>query len=115
VLTHDGEPLNIGRSSRAIPTGIKRVMAIRDKVCSFSCCDFQQNLGAHHIRHWANGGETSLTNLTSLCFHHHALVHDGQFSVERLDDETLLFKRPDGAAIAHQDPARGKQIPATSQ
>jgi hypothetical protein len=31
ALTRDGEPLNIGRSSRAISTDIKRAMAIRDK------------------------------------------------------------------------------------
>ncbi|MFT5045121.1 MAG: hypothetical protein ACI8UP_002092 [Porticoccaceae bacterium] len=86
-------------------------MAIRDKVCSFQGCDCDTNLDALHTQHWANGGETSLTNLTSLCFHHHALVHEGQFSVDRLDDGTLLFKRPDGSAIAHQDPAKSKQIP----
>lgn len=114
ALTRDGEPLNIGRSSRAISTGIKRAMAIRDKACSFPGCDCATHLDAHHIQHWANGGETSLSNLTSVCHHHHTLLHEGQFSVERLRDGALLFKKPDGAAIVHKDNANGKQIPTTS-
>lgn len=113
ALTHDGEPLNIGRSSRAIPTGIRRALAIRDTICSFPGCDCHKNLDAHHIQHWANGGETSLSNLTHVCHHHHSLLHEGQYSVERLSDRTLLFKRPDGSAIVHRAATKGKQIPAT--
>ncbi len=101
ILTKDGEPLNIGRSSRAIPTGIRRAMTIRDGSCSFPGCDCHTHLQAHHIRHWANDGETSLQNLTSVCHYHHTLLHEGQYSVERLLDGTLLFRRPDGTAI-HQ-------------
>jgi len=63
ALTSEGEPLNIGRSSRAIPTGIRRALAIRDGVCQFPGCDCQKGLDAHHIVHWANGGDTSLENL----------------------------------------------------
>jgi hypothetical protein len=114
ALTRDGEPLNIGRSSRAISTGIKRAMAIRDKACSFPGCDCHKNLDAHHIQHWANGGETSLENLISVCHHHHALLHEGQYSVVRLRDGALLFKRPDGTEIVQQATTKGTQIPATS-
>jgi hypothetical protein len=32
---------------------------------------------AHHIEHWADGGATSLDNLTLLCSHHHRLLHEG--------------------------------------
>lgn len=99
ALTKDGEPLNIGRSSRAIPTGIKRAMTIRDGSCCFPGCDCHIHLDAHHIQHWANGGETSLENLTSVCHYHHTLLHEGQYSVERLLDGKLLFKRPDGSII----------------
>ncbi|MGH8914538.1 MAG: HNH endonuclease, partial [Acidimicrobiia bacterium] len=30
-----------------------------------------------HLRHWAQGGETSLANLASLCRAHHRAVHEG--------------------------------------
>lgn len=113
ALTHDGEPLNIDRSSRAIPTSIKRALAIRDTVCSFPGYDCHKNLDAHHIQHWAGGGQTSLNNLTNVCHYHHSLLHEGQYSVERLSDGTLLFKTPDGSAIVHRDTTKGTQIPAT--
>ncbi len=99
AVTNGSEPLNIGRSSRAIPTGIRRALAIRDGVCTFPGCDCHKHLDAHHIVHWANGGETSLDNLTQLCHHHHTLMHEGQFTVERLSDGQLLFRRPDGSRI----------------
>ena len=99
ALTKQGEPLSIGRSSRAIPTGIRRALTIRDGVCQFPGCDCQQHLDAHHIVHWANGGETSLNNLVELCHHHHRLMHEGQYAVSRLADGALMFKRPDGTII----------------
>ena len=99
ALTKQGEPLNIGRSSRAIPTGIRRALTIRDGRCQFPGCDCERHLDAHHIIHWANGGETSLDNLIELCGHHHRLMHEGQYSVSRQADSTLVFTRPDGSRI----------------
>jgi len=55
---------------------------------------------AHHIRHGTNGGETSLENTTLLCTHHHTLLHEGGFTIER--DERgggIYFRRPDGRVI----------------
>ncbi len=99
AVTNGTEPLNIGRSSRAIPAGIRRALAIRDGVCTFPGCDCHKHLDAHHIVHWANGGETSLDNLTQLCHYHHTLMHEGQFMVERRHDGQLQFSRPDGSTI----------------
>ncbi len=102
ALTREGEPMNIGRSSRAIPTGIRRALAIRDSVCQFPGCDCQQHLDAHHIVHWANGGETSLANLVEVCHHHHTLLHEGQFSVSRQSTGELVFSRPNGTRIERE-------------
>ena len=30
----------------------------------------------HHIRHWAQGGPTTLSNLALLCRRHHRAVHE---------------------------------------
>ena len=100
ALTKKGEPLNIGRSSRAIPTGISRALAIRDGVCQFPGCDCNKHLDTHHLVHWANGGETSLENLIEVCHHHHQLLHEGQYSASRQSDGALVFKRPDGTIIS---------------
>ncbi len=53
---------------------------------------------AHHVEHWAHGGETSLDNLVQLCRHHHRLVHEGGFLVERRGDGHA-FRRPDGSLL----------------
>jgi hypothetical protein len=54
---------------------------------------------AHHLKHWANGGETSLANLTLLCTHHHTLLHEGGFTIHDDEHGGIYFRRPDGRAI----------------
>jgi HNH endonuclease len=39
-------------------------------------------LDAHHVDHWARGGETTLGNLLLLCRRHHRAVHEGGFHVD---------------------------------
>ena len=36
--------------------------------------------------HWANGGETKLSNLVTLCGFHHRLVHEGGYGITATDD-----------------------------
>src|SRR5204862_7272445 len=63
-------------------------------------CDRRRFLDAHHITHWAHGGDTSLDNLIHLCGHHHRLVHEGGYRVDRSPSGALVFRRPDGQRIA---------------
>jgi hypothetical protein len=79
---------------------MQRALRSRDDGCRFPGCTHDRFVDAHHIRHWANGGETSLDNLALLCRRHHRLVHEGGFGVERTADGALRFTRPDGLAIA---------------
>ena len=76
VLGSTSQPLDIGRETRTIPTGIRRALAIRDHGCAFPGCDRPPTwTDAHHIRHWSDGGETALQNLVLLCGHHHRHLH----------------------------------------
>ena len=50
------------------------------------------------MRHWADGGETRLGNLVTLCTYHHRLVHEGGYGV-RVEAGTLAFTSPDGRTI----------------
>ena len=95
----DGEPLNIGRKSRAIPPAIRRAMLARDGGCRFPGCDRTRFCDGHHVKHWANGGETKLGNLVTLCSFHHTAVHEGGFGVTVTDDGVFVFTRPDGKRI----------------
>ena len=99
VVERDGEPLNVGRKQRIVPKAIRRAIDARDRSCTFPGCSHDQWIDAHHIHHWADGGETSVDNLLLLCSHHHRLVHEGGFTVERTRDGSVYFARPDGRPV----------------
>ena len=109
ALTSGSEPLSIGRSNRAIPTAIRRALAIRDGQCQFPGCDCHRHLDAHHIVHWSEDGETSLNNLIEVCHYHHAQLHEGGYSVQRLSTGDLQFNKPDGSIlIATPEPVQSE-------
>lgn len=95
----NGEPINIGRKTRAIPPSTRRALQRRDQGCRFPGCTCSRFVDAHHIRHWADGGETNLGNLVLLCRRHHRLVHEGGFSIHTLDDGHIGFFDPKGSYI----------------
>jgi hypothetical protein len=95
----DSEPLNIGRKSRTIPPAIRRAIKRRDGGCRFPGCTCSKFVDAHHIQHWADGGETSMVNLVLLCRRHHRLVHEGGFGVQARADGVTHFTYPDGRAL----------------
>jgi hypothetical protein len=95
----DGTPLDVGRKQRTVSTPLKRALWSRDRGCTFPGCRNTRYVDAHHIRHWADGGDTSLENLTLLCSHHHRALHEGRFAVRHDADGALFFRRPDGRPI----------------
>ena len=101
-----GEPLAIGRRTRAVPPAIRRALRIRDGGCRFPGCDRSRYVQAHHIKHWADGGETSLDNLMTLCSFHHRLMHEGGYGVH-VDEGEIRFTRPDGQVIPPAGKAHG--------
>jgi hypothetical protein len=111
-ITEDeqGEPLNVGRKTRSIPPALKRALNSRDKGCVFPGCTHQKYVDGHHVHHWAEGGETKLGNLVSLCRFHHRQVHEGGVRIERLDDGAWRFIRPDGDAFVSTSPGHTKPM-----
>ena len=97
-----GRVLNIGRKARTVPANIGRALRLRDKTCRFPGCCESRYVDAHHIRHWADGGETSLDNLVTLCRHHHRQLHQGSYRIA-LDKcsggQQLVFSTPAGRRI----------------
>jgi hypothetical protein len=94
-----GEPLNVGRKTRSIPPALRRALNARDRGCRFPGCSNTRYVDGHHIHHWAQGGETKLSNLVQLCRFHHRQVHEGRVVIQRLDDGALRFLRPDGQSF----------------
>ena len=77
----DGRILDVGRRTRTIPPAIRRALEVRDRGCRFPGCGLRFT-DAHHVVHWADGGETKLDNLVLLCRHHHRLLHEEGFRLE---------------------------------
>jgi Domain of unknown function (DUF222)/HNH endonuclease len=91
-----GEPLDVGRKTRTIPPAIRRALNSRDRGCRFPGCTFKRYVDGHHVKHWADGGETKLSNLVTLCRFHHRLVHEGGVEIRTLDDGAFRFLNAKG-------------------
>jgi Domain of unknown function (DUF222)/HNH endonuclease len=100
VMRHDadGRITEVGARTRTIPPALRRALQHRDNGCRFPGCGLPFGQG-HHIRHWAHGGPTKLSNLAMLCRRHHRAVHEEGFQVERQADGELVFRRPDGRPL----------------
>jgi hypothetical protein len=74
----DGLPLDVGRTHRVVPWWIRVALNIRDKGCVIPGCQTRPRYcDAHHIIHWADGGQTALEWLCLLCARHHTMIHEG--------------------------------------
>jgi hypothetical protein len=94
-----GNPLDVGRKQRTVSTPLRRALYARDRCCTFPGCHRKRYLDGHHLTHWIDGGATSAANMTLLCTHHHRLLHEGGFRIEREQDDTLRFVTADGRTI----------------
>jgi hypothetical protein len=82
VIDPDSQPLDVGRRTRLIPPAIRTALVVRDRGCTYPGCDRgPQWTDAHHVRHWSDGGTTSLDNLVLLCRQHHRTVHEGHSAI----------------------------------
>jgi hypothetical protein len=88
----DGEA---DRTSRVVPGATRRALIARDKGCRFPGCDCPPAwTDAHHVKHWADGGTTTLENLILLCRRHHRLVHEEGWTLELALDRELVAIPP---------------------
>jgi len=99
MLESDGATLDVGRKTRKVPAAVRRALEARDGRCRFPGCERTRFLDAHHLRHWAQGGETRLDNLVQLCRHHHQLIHEGAFSAKPANGEGVTFRDRHGRVI----------------
>lgn len=76
VFGPDSQVLDVGRTQRTITGQLRKAVIARDKHCVLGqCAQPPSRCEVHHaIRHWADGGETSVTNAALLCWYHHDLV-----------------------------------------
>ena len=100
-----GEVLDVGRRTRTIPTALRRALQSRDRSqCQFPGCT-SRHCDAHHVVHWADGGETQLSNLVLVCRFHHRAVHEEGFQVVADGAGGFQFLRPNGEPLPAVPPA----------
>ncbi|HEX7238545.1 MAG TPA: DUF222 domain-containing protein, partial [Gammaproteobacteria bacterium] len=95
----NGNPLDVGRKLRTVSTPLRRALYARDRKCTFPGCHRKRYCDGHHLKHWINGGETTLGNTTLQCEYHHRLLHEGAFSIVKEANGTLRFLTADGRTI----------------
>src|SRR5881409_3222457 len=105
VMRHDadGRIVEIGARTRTIPPALRRALHHRDRGCRFPGCGLPLGVG-HHVRHWAQGGPTTLSNRALLCHRHHRAVHEEGYQIDHQPDGALRFRRPDGRLLPEVPP-----------
>jgi hypothetical protein len=105
VEDEQGTPLSVGRKRRTIAGALKRALRKRDATCRYPGCENRLFLEGHHIKHWADGGDTSLDNSLLLCSLHHHYVHEYGYTIELSSDHQPRFRDAHGRLIP-EVPAR---------
>jgi hypothetical protein len=95
VLGAQGEPLDVGRASYPVTQAIWRALVARDGGCGFDDCGRPPEwTEAHHLVHWADGGETSVENCGLFCDHHHRKIHHDGWDAELVDGVINVIPPP---------------------
>jgi Domain of unknown function (DUF222) len=101
-------PLDIGYSD-SIPASIRRAVLLRDRTCAWPRCGRPAvHCDVHHLRHKADGGETSVANCALVCqYHHDVCIHRRGWQLILHPDGTTEARSPDGRQVlrSHAPPA----------
>jgi hypothetical protein len=84
------------KALEAAMEALRRALNARDTGCRFPGCTFDRYIDAHHVEHWADGGETKLSNLVTLCRAHHRMVHKGEIVIKARENGEWQFFSQDG-------------------
>ena len=84
VTDGPSQVLDVGRATRTVSSALWKALVARDRHCRAPGCDRPPGwCQAHHIKHWTNGGPTSLDNLVLLCWAHHRARHHDDIRFHR--------------------------------
>jgi hypothetical protein len=108
VLGSEGAVLDQGRAVRLVKGELRAALIARDGGCAFPGCDAPATwTDGHHVRHWVDGGETSLENTVLLCRGHHTLIHQSEWRIEMINRIPHFI--PPWQIDPHQTPRRNRR------
>jgi hypothetical protein len=103
-------PLDIGYAE-TVPAGIRNAARLRGGHCEWAggCHQPAAACQVHHVKHKADGGETSLTGCVLLCaYHHQVMIHRKGWTLAVNPDGTTTAWNKDKTKVLHSHgpPAR---------
>ncbi|MQM28079.1 HNH endonuclease signature motif containing protein [Glycomyces albidus] len=102
VFDYDtGEAVELGRSARLPNASLRRKLELEQpEGCAWHGCGRPVAwTEAHHIRHWADGGDTNADNLILLCRFHHGRIHTTGWVVEKTGPGQALITHHEGHGV----------------
>jgi hypothetical protein len=110
LLGPNSAVIDVGRVLRLPSPAARAALRARSGGCEWPGCDRPVAFThAHHLVHWAHGGETDLGNLVLLCYRHHWMIHEGGWQLAPVDQGRLLAIPP---SQAHRSWARAPDAAA---
>ncbi len=105
-FTSLSQPLDLGRTTRTIPSHLRKAVIQRDRKCRFPGCEQPPSIcQVHHLIPWAKGGPTALGNLALLCRYHHVIViHRWGWNITCHPNGTTTATAPDGRTLHSHGP-----------
>ncbi|MFN2581288.1 MAG: DUF222 domain-containing protein [Candidatus Dormibacteria bacterium] len=105
LLSADSAVLDVGRARRLPGVATRRALEARDRGCVWPGCDRRPTwTNAHHIKHWAHGGDTSMANLALVCYRHHWLLHEGGWQLVGADEGFVVIPPISGRRLRPREP-----------
>ena len=106
-----GEAVELGRAARLPNTALRRKLELEQPGgCAWTGCDRPIAwTEAHHITHWADGGDTDAENLILLCRFHHGRIHTAGWTVEKTGPGQAIITHHEGHGAT--DAAPGAAAP----
>ncbi|MCY3968124.1 MAG: HNH endonuclease signature motif containing protein, partial [bacterium] len=103
VFNTKTQKLWLGRKHRSATEAQRCALIVRDKHC-VGCGRTPTWCEAHHIQHWAHGGETNLDNLVLVCTSCHHNIHDNGWQVVQNQDGKYDLRPPPKPHTANRTP-----------
>lgn len=84
IVVRPDERLDVGRAQRLFTERQRIALAVVWGGCAIEQCDRPPSwTEAHHADPWSRGGPTDVDNGVLLCRHHHLLLHNGGWRIDR--------------------------------
>ena len=94
VLGGKSEVLDLGRGKRLASDAQRIVKTIEAGGCEIDGCHAPPGTThLHHQERWADGGNTNINDLITICPPHHTRAHDQRYNMTKLPTGKYTFHR----------------------